>query len=135
MGKALPLFFVVKVCFAVSLSKKEPVFALGTLGLSLLHEGAERGDSGSGADHDEGSGVVFWERKVWCRLNVKGDGSLRGGFMAEEGAGGAAALLAVDNEGGDGDGEVNFIGKGALRRGNGVKPGEHGGKERRKVIE
>ena len=58
---ALNLVFVVELCFFRLIAKEQPVLSRTTVVDALFHEGSERRNAGSGADHDDVRVLVLGE--------------------------------------------------------------------------
>ena len=89
-GQRSPKIFVEEIGGAVPLAEEEPIFSRGLGVEPLLHEGAERGDAGPRADHDDVCLQILGEEERMCRLQIDRDGRLVDlGGLAEKGAGDA----------------------------------------------
>ena len=81
------LVFVEEVDGCALFAEEEPVVAGLAGGLALFEEGAEGGDAGAGADHDDGHGGVFGQAEVVVGVEEDGHGGAFGGAVAEVAAG------------------------------------------------
>ena len=104
-----PFGLVEKVVGETLVTEDEPVPACITLRLALLHEGAEGGDAGTSADHDDRCVAIGWQSEV--RVGLDKDTHPIAFFqqVAQVAGSGAGVMLAVVTELHDTDSEVHFI--------------------------
>ncbi len=126
----LELVAVEEVGGGAALAEEEPVAAGCAEGAALMQEGAEGGDAGAGADHDDGRVGLFGQAEFLVRLNVDGQALAGSGAVGEEGGADAAAFAVVRAIADDGDGGVDLAGVGVRAGGDGVEArrelGQHG---------
>ena len=118
----LPFGLIEKIFGEVGVAEEEPVVAGCVGGGAFLQEGAEGGDAGSGADHDDGRFGVLRKAEMITGFDVYGD--VGAGLELAEVAGGAAEVVesvgfVFDNA----DGEMNFFFDFGLGGGDGVEAG------------
>ena len=119
----LELIFVKKVHGFALFAEEEPVIALLAGGLALFEEGAEGGDTGAGADHDDRHGGVFGEAEVVVGVEEDGHRCAFAGAVSEVAAGYPLAVAAVGLVADDADGGLDVVLVHGLAGGDGVHAG------------
>ena len=115
-------------------AEEEPVVACLTGGLTFFEEGAEGGDTGAGADHDDRHGGVFGQAEVV--VGVKEDRHLGAfaGAVAQMPRGHPLAVAAVGLIADDADGGLNVVFVHGLAGGDGVHAGGKALKDVEKLL-
>ena len=80
---------------AVGVAEEEPVAAFCAGYLAVFEEGAEGGDAGARADHDEGGVRVFGEAEAFVDVDEGARAGVRSEAVREVGGADAAAFAAV----------------------------------------
>src|SRR4030095_12946926 len=102
-------------------SEEEPVLPPCPGCFSLLQIRAEWRDSGSWANHDDGSLRILWQVKVFCDAREDGDGHVIGAFCKKGGADSFAqpTMTFVTD---DVHNEMHLVGVRPQTRGHRIKP-------------
>ena len=106
---ALPFGLVKEVFGEVRVAKDQPVFPRRLAGDARLHEGAEGGDAGAVAYHDDGGLRVVRQAEVRVGLNKHARRAVFGQALAEVARSRAAVALAVVFVVQHADGEMHFF--------------------------
>ena len=91
-------------------AEEEPVTASAAENAALVQKGAEGGDAGAWADHDDGRVGLFWETEFLVGLNVDGQAVAGRSAVREQGGADAATLAIVGAIADNSDGGVNLAG-------------------------
>jgi len=116
----LKLVFVEKVHRFALLAEEEPVVACLAGGLALFEKGAEGGDAGAGADHDDWFGRVFGEAEAVVGVEEDGHGGAFAGAVAKVAAGYPLPVAAVGLVADDADRGLDGVLVHGLAGGDGV---------------
>ena len=120
--EVLPFVFVEEVCGGADFAEEEPCFAAGCGGAAFFEEGAERGDAGAWAAHDDGRVVVRGgESEAFAVIDEAGDGGALADAFGEPCGGDPFAVTAVALVADGGDGEVDLVWVGAETAADGVE--------------
>src|ERR1700733_6287206 len=119
----LELVFVEEVHSFALLAEEEPVVAFLAGGLALFEEGAEGGDAGARADHDDRFGGVFGEAETVVGVEEDGHGGAFAGAVAEGAAGYPLPVAAMGLVADDADRGLDAVLVHGLAGGDGVHAG------------
>ena len=103
------LIVVEEVAAAFLITEEEPILAGGLRGLTFFEEGAKRGDTGAGADHDDGLCEVGGQAEVVRGVEVDAGGLAEWQTVREEGAGDAFVRDAIAVVAHRTDAEMHFV--------------------------
>ena len=117
------VLFVEEVHGFALVAEEEPVVAVLAGGLALLQEGAEGGDAGAGADHDDRHVGVFRQAEDVVGVKEDGYGGAFAGAVAEVAGGYALAVAAVGLVADYADGGLDIVLVHGLAGGDGVHAG------------
>jgi hypothetical protein len=120
---SLELIFVEVVHGLALFAEEEPVIAFLTGGLAFFEEGAEGGDAGAGADHDDGHRGVFGQAEVVVGVEEDGHRRAFAGAVAEMSGGHPLAVAAVGLVADYTDGGLDVVLVHGLAGGDGVHAG------------
>ena len=119
----LELIFVEVVHGFALFAEEEPVIAFLTGGLAFFKEGAEGGDTGAGADHDDGHAGVFGQAEAVVGVQEDRHGRAFAGAVAEVSGGHPLAVASVGLVADHADRGLNVVVVHGLAGGDGVHAG------------